>query len=169
VGYTTEFAGAFNLDKPLSAVQVAYLRAFCTSRRMQRDAKITATLPDPLRERVGLPVGVEGGYYVGAAELDRGQARTLDIIGYNTPPSGQPGLWCKWALTGDGAAIRWSGAEKFYHYVEWLKYLIEHFLAPWGYVLSGEVTWQGEEPADTGKIIVENNVVTTKAGHMVYE
>jgi hypothetical protein len=38
-----------------------------------------------------------------------------------------------------------------------LEYLIDHFLAPWGYVLNGEVNWQGEREDDTGKIIVADN------------
>jgi hypothetical protein len=33
----------------------------------------------------------------------------------------------------------------------------------------GEVTWQGEESADIGKIIVTNNQVSTKAGTVLWE
>jgi hypothetical protein len=33
------------------------------------------------------------------------------------------------------------------------------FLAPWGYVLNGEVEWQGEDEEDTGKILVVDNSV----------
>jgi hypothetical protein len=54
----------------------------------------------------------------------------------------------------------WNGAEKFYYYVKWLEYLIEHFLAPWGYVLNGTVTWQGEEGEDQGTITLADNDVT---------
>ena len=38
----------------------------------------------------------------------------------------------------------------------------ENFLKPWGYVLSGEVSWVGEDCPDTGVIIIENNVVRTE-------
>jgi hypothetical protein len=65
--------------------------------------------------------------------------------------------------------LGWNNAEKFYEYVEWMRYLIEHFLAPWGYVLNGEVTWQGEDDHDMGKIILENNTVTTKKGRISYD
>jgi hypothetical protein len=58
----------------------------------------------------------------------------------------------------------WDGNEKFYHYAEWLEYLIGHFLAPWGYTLNGTVKWVGEDPADSGVIEVENNRVTTREG-----
>jgi hypothetical protein len=63
----------------------------------------------------------------------------------------------------------WDGCEKFFMYVEWLEYLIEHFLRPWGYVLSGEVAWFGEDFDDCGDIMVRDNtirVVTVTAPSM---
>ena len=168
MGYTTDFHGSFNLDKPLTAAQVAYLTAFSGTRRMKRNATAAGLLADPIRLAVGLLVGVEGGYYVGDT-ADYGQSRTPDILDYNSPPSGQPGLWCQWAVNDLGTVIEWNGAEKFYNYVEWLAYLIEHFLKPWGYKLNGEVSWIGEDPDDRGKIIVGDNVVSTKKARIVYE
>jgi hypothetical protein len=41
----------------------------------------------------------------------------------------------------------------------WLKLLIEHYLAPRGYVLEGEVTWEGEDRDDCGTIFVKDNQV----------
>jgi hypothetical protein len=41
----------------------------------------------------------------------------------------------------------------------WLRLLIEHYLAPRGYVLEGEVTWEGEDRDDSGTIFVKNNQV----------
>jgi hypothetical protein len=41
----------------------------------------------------------------------------------------------------------------------WLRLLITHYLAPRGYVLNGEVTWEGEERDDCGTIFVEDNQV----------
>ncbi|MEG3844580.1 hypothetical protein QT986_30660, partial [Microcoleus sp. herbarium14] len=46
-------------------------------------------------------------------------------------------------------------------YVEWLQYLIDNFLKPWGYVLRGEVNWQGEREEDAGMIWVENNTIVS--------
>lgn len=158
MGYTTYFDGAFNLDRPLAPEHAVYLMAFGSTRRMVRDAALTAKRPDPLREAVGLPVGQEGGYFVGEAGF-RGQEHTPDIIDHNTPPQGQPELWCQWIPDEDGTAIVWDEGEKFSHYIEWLQYLIDHFLTPWGYTLSGEVTWNGEESADFGKIVVVSSSV----------
>ncbi len=36
----------------------------------------------------------------------------------------------------------------------WLLYLIAHFVAPWAYVLNGEVRYSGESDGDEGVISV---------------
>ena len=41
----------------------------------------------------------------------------------------------------------------------WLHLLVEAFFVPNGYILSGAVTWQGENPDDSGTIYVENNQI----------
>lgn len=164
MGYTTTFDGSFQLDHPLTEAQRNYLKAFARTRRMRRDAARTEQRPDPVRQAVALPVGPEGGYFVGEGGF-RGQGEggfgvhPEDVLDYNNPPQGQPGLWCQWVPTEDGQAIKWDENEKFYHYVEWLEYLIQHFLQPWGYVLNGQASWQGEEPGDCGVLHVRNNQV----------
>ncbi len=167
MGYTTDFDGKFNLDRPLSPEHFAYLQTFSQTRRITRDAAKTALMSDAIRESVGLPVGEQGGYFVGSPN-DYGQDRTADVTDYNRPPIGQPGLWCQWTPNDDGTAIEWDQGEKFYAYVEWIKYLIRHFLAPWGYVINGEVTWEGESKGDMGAIVIVNNDVSTKTGKVVY-
>jgi len=179
MGYTTNFTGEFALNKPLAAKHRRYLQAFAETRRMKRDAAKAARIEDPIRLDAGLLIGTEGGYYVGSARLDRktgrveapdfGQGEDPSVRDHNEPPKGQPGLWCQWVPNAEGTAIVWDEGEKFYAYVEWLQYLITHFLKPWDYVLSGEVTWEGEEQGDVGKIVVKKNVVTTKAGRIVYD
>jgi hypothetical protein len=42
----------------------------------------------------------------------------------------------------------------------WLCYLIDHFLRPWGYVVSGRVEWRGEEWPDVGVLRVRDNEVS---------
>jgi len=158
MGYTTDFSGTFDVVPPLTSEHAAYLRRFSDTRRMERDAEITATLPDPFRLAVALPIGVEGGYYVGApSTFDLPFDST--VLDHNKPPSGQPGLWCQWVPNHPGTALEWDEGEKFYHYEEWLRYLIGHFLDPWGYVLSGQVTWQGEEHDDRGTLHCRDNQV----------
>lgn len=79
------------------------------------------------------------------------------------------GYYCQWLPTDDGEYLEWDGSEKFYSYVEWLKYLVKEFFKPKGYKLNGEITWEGEEQGDVGKIIVEDNKVSTKEGKIVYD
>jgi hypothetical protein len=139
----------------------------------------------PVGEEGAYFVG-EGGYcgqggFGGGSDSD-------DVINHNKSPSGQPGLWCQWvpakengetlriiedvpaieALAGSlkekqqaspYTHIAWDGGEKFYSYIEWLEYIISHFLEPWGYVLDGVVSWEGEDLRDIGNIEVVNNNV----------
>lgn len=170
MGYSTDFDGQFNLDRPLTPEHKAYLKLFAETRRMKRDSRITEKRPDPVRLAADLPVGEQGCYFVGA-EGFCGQEDTQGkgILDYNSAPMGQPGLWCQWTPAEDGAAIEWDGGEKFYDYVPWIKYIIDHFLKRWGYTLNGEVEWQGEDSDDLGKIVVTDNVVTVKRGRVIYE
>lgn len=81
----------------------------------------------------------------------------------------QPGLWCQWVLSDDGTELSWDGGEKFYNYIEWLKYYVVHFFEPWGIKLNGEITWQGEDSNDMGKIIVTDNVIEIYEGEVEYK
>ena len=157
MGYTTDFEGTFALDRPLSPEHAAYLRAFSHTRRMARSA-LAEDMTDDVRSAAGLPIGEESGYFVGGGG-NFGQARDASIVSYNDPPKGQPGLWCQWVPTEDNTGIEWNGSEKFYSYVEWLRYLVDNFIKPWGYVLSGRVTWRGEDHGDVGAIVVADNIV----------
>lgn len=153
MGYTTDFKGRFKLNRKLKKRDQDFLTKFGDTRRMARN--------------LGPEFGVEGEFYVGGTGY-AGQDHDKSVIDYNRPPRTQPGLWCQWMPSEDGKFIEWDGSEKFYAYVEWLKYLIDKILAPRGYVLDGVVEWQGEDNGDVGKIIVSENVVTTKQGTIVY-
>lgn len=168
MGYQTKFNGSFDVAPRLKKEHTEYLRKFAETRRMARNAHVAETMPDYARIAVGLPIGPEGAYFVGGTGMC-GQDRDGSIIRYNDPPSGQPGLWCKWEPNENGDAIAWNGAEKFYDYVEWLQYLITHFLAPWGYELNGEVSWEGEESEDIGKIVITKNTVKVLRGVVTYQ
>lgn len=151
MGYTTDFTGQFTLDKPLTKAQASYLNKLATSRRMFRNSNMVAKMADPYREAVGLPVGVDGEFYVNASGFG-GQDHDDSIVNYNVPPRTQPGLWCQWIVTPDRQHIEWDGGEKFYFYQAWLAYVCRNFLTPWGYKVSGEVHWQGERGGDGGTI-----------------
>lgn len=156
MGYTTDFSGHFDLDKPLSLAHFNYLTAFAEVRHMKRDFSIEV-VADAKRLAVGLSAGKEGKFYIGGNE-------SASLIDYNIPPDDCPGLWCQWVPNEDGTIIQWDCNEKFYNYVEWIEFIIKYFLEPWGYILNGEVRWRGEEFDDIGTIICENNKVRTTNG-----
>lgn len=168
MGYSTDFHGSFDVSPPLSAEQTAYLRAFNETRRMTRDPSIASTLPDPVRDAVGLPIGPQGAYFVGG-QGDFGQDNDASVVNYNREPIGQPGLWCQWTPTDDGTRIEWDGGEKFYEYEEWIQYIITHFLQPWGCTLNGCVEWEGEHEEDIGALTVTNNSVRIYTDRLEYE
>jgi len=178
MGYHTYFDGAFMLDEPLSKEQVLYLSEFAGTRRMKRDVeRYENSSRSKNYETVNLPIGEEGCYVADRAGFTYGEHNTLCLLekwegqaysgihpnvlrdAYNTPPKGQPGLWCQWAPNEEGTEIAWDGSEKFYDYEEWIKYIIEHFLKPWGKSITGEITFSGEEPTDRGILFVSDNEV----------
>lgn len=104
MGYTTEFTGTVRIEPPLNDAEREYLTTFSRSRRMSRP----------------------GGRYA----LDGPDDEGLDVDLQNRPPHGQPGLWCQWVPTDDGAELHWDGQEKFYRSSAWMAYLIDTFLRP---------------------------------------
>jgi len=167
MGYTTDFYGGFDITPTLKPEHRAYLYAFARTRRVMRDEELTKQRPDPIRVEAFLPVGKEGGYFVNEDGF-AGQTDGPDVTNHNNPPMGQPGLWCQWIPNEEGTALIWDEGEKFYEYVPWLEYLIDHFLAPWGYTLNGEVDWVGEDGDDRGKIVVTSNRIQVLIGRVVY-
>lgn len=158
MGYTTDFMGSFSCTPALNEKQFAYLEKFTEIRHMRRDPDKCSKISDPIREAVNLPIGSEAEYFVNGSET-HGHPSILD---YNNPPKNQPGLWCQWIPTNEGENIEWDGNEKFYDYIEWIKYLNENFLKPWKIVLSGMVSWQGESTGDIGVIVAKDGEIRVK-------
>lgn len=162
MGYTTYFTGKINIEPALNAEEIAYLSKFAATRRMSR---------------------IKGPYYVDNGGMC-GQDHEDDILNYNQPPSGQPGLWCQWIPTEDGTSLVWDEGEKFYDSAEWMKYLIEHFLKPdpiarsfeparfaflQGHRLNGVIEAQGEESDDRWDLVVKDNKAMTRQYHFIPE
>lgn len=139
MGYTTDFRGSFKINKPVDQSTFELLRGLAETRRMKRNLE---------------GYGVEGEFYVADDNNN--------VIDHNCPPSTQPGLWCQWLIDDDCQTIEWDGGEKFYNYVEWIKYLINSVLAPRGYYVHGSIEWRGEDWSDTGTIQVLNNTVNVE-------
>lgn len=144
MGYTTDFWGKYELDRPLDDKTWTFLRKLSETRRMKRHV-------DP-------KYGVEGEFYVDGKGL-LGQDSDDTVVNYNYPPKTQPSLWCNWTPTEDKKHIAWNQAEKFYKYDRWLIYIIEKILKPRGYILNGAIKWQGEDLAGQGYLVVIDNTV----------
>jgi len=155
---TTDFVGEFDINLALSQLQIDYLIEFSRTRRMRRDAQIASNMSDSVRINVGLPIGKEACYFTGGLGM-HGQVNDVSIMDQNSSPLDQPGLWCQWIPSVDGISLKWNGVEKFYNYVEWLEYIIKHFLIPWDRVLSGQVRWLVVKDCDSGIIYIRDNEV----------
>ena len=78
--------------------------------------------------------------------------------------NGSPDGYFQWKPTRNGKGIQWDGGEKFYDYVEWLQWLIDAKLTPWGITLSGQVTYSGESRGDVGILrVVDGKAVKVDA------
>lgn len=78
-------------------------------------------------------------------------------LGSPNPDDEQPGFWCPWRIEGDD---RLTLTATPLRPADWLRYLIDHFLEPWGYEVDGAVTY-GEQTIPYGTVVA--------AGVGVYE
>ena len=81
-----------------------------------------------------------------------------DLMDFNLTPKIIPSLWCDFEITDKGEKILFVDGKN-YGYVKWINFLIENFFFPAGYILNGEVEYQGENEDDKGKIVCENNKI----------
>ena len=155
MGYTTDFSGIFRVSRNgqegLDEETQRLINEISETRRVKRDlTKLGMT------QEQADTYGVEGEFYTCEEDDDN----DISVLGHNTPPSTQPGLWCSWIYDVGQGGIVWDQSEKFYNYIEWIEYLIEHILAPRGYIVNGDMFWRGEDIDDNGVILIKNNNVT---------
>lgn len=189
MGYTTNFEGSLIFDKQLTETQKEYINNFCSTRHYKRDTKklmekFKGQFGFPFENLEGKTAediyGIEGEYFVngeqygGGCDINTNECpgqisdKKMDYFKQHQLNSKLiddikcvPGLWCDWEVSKDGTELEWNGAEKFYYYIEWLKYLIDRFFNKWDVKLNGRIEWSGEETSDTGLIKVKDSVVTT--------
>ena len=163
MGYSTDFSGHIQIVPPLNAAEIDYLQKFSDSRRVTRS---------------------EGAYFVPDSESERLNPNRLGVTDYNSQPDGQPSLWCQFLPDDSGESLEWDGGEKTYEAVEWVRYLIDHFLKEgaiasssddeqfeeftFNHVLNGELEAQGEESGDLWLLKVVNNRVTRHESIITY-
>lgn len=181
MGYTTEFSGEFRFDKDIDPALAKYLNDFAKTRHMRLNVdEVKKDDPEWAKHCFNGEMGFEGQFYVNLNEnLNRAEMVEHPTYGHkyykfcddlfyndnqyvidnNTPAEGVPSLWCQWVVDEEENVLVWDGGEKFYHYIEWLKYLITNFIEPSGYKLNGKVRWRGEDFDDMGAIVVQDNKV----------
>lgn len=161
MGYTTYFEGSFSIDRPVEKELADYINRFSKVRHMIRDNKlIKENYPNWKEFSYKGNLGMNGEYFVTVSDCF-GQDFTSDIIDYNRPPETQPGLWCQWVIPSETRnTIVWDEGEKFYEYEKWLVYIIDRFLKPNGYIVNGQMMFQGEDEYDSGYILVDDNKVS---------
>jgi hypothetical protein len=108
---TTDFVGHVDIEPGLNQDEMEYLTAFSLSRRFDRPEGPYAVPANPMA----------------VLETERD---TVDVATYNRVAPGQPELRCQWVPSLEGCCLTFDGNEKFYRPVEWMCYLIQHFLKP---------------------------------------
>lgn len=156
------FSGRISISPPLNEQEIHFMMAFNHSRRMKRE---------------------NGPYYVHGSGI-LGQGDDKDIIDYNTPPEDQPSLWCNWTVSQDGKNIQYDDGNKFHYFVEWMEYIIKHFLGHnpiakerdprmsflTSHTLNGVIIVKDEDTNTFLFLVVENNIVNqTMENEKAYE
>jgi hypothetical protein len=147
MGYTTEFVGGFSISPKPDEYIIKYLDMFSDSRRLGY-------------ARLKPIYGTQGEFFVHGDYY--GSKNGVEPIDVNEPPPTQPGLWCDWII--EKNKLKWDGREKFYDYDLWLSYLVNNFFGPSGYLLNGQISFQGEDFEDKGLITFIDNVIIKSFG-----
>lgn len=182
MGYTTDFEGDLTITPALAPAHQVLLRELARTRRMNRDVSVLPPAPSWVN---GGNWGEQGEFYTAVlAEMARaditpeqyllgeevykdlmakfdhnkGHQDELGVSNHNGPHVNQPDLWLQW-VPKDASTLAWDQCEKFYHYVDWLCYLISRIFQPNGYTLNGTIEYFGEDPGNHGRINVEDNSV----------
>lgn len=157
MSYTYDLFGKLSISPPLTAAQVAYIQEFSGSYR-HKFAPKWQSWPNPLREAVGLPVGIDGEYISSAMGTGADFIENCMEVDTNTP-NDQPSFQCCWTTNSKGTAVQWNKLRRTFAPTQWLEYMVEHFFIPWGVTLNGTVECHGEDKEDRTLIVVTNNSV----------
>lgn len=172
MGYTIDYIGSFKLNKPLTEDHAKFLQDFAKTRHYHRSWK-------PEEENGKWFVDPEGSLepdfndkeyqnVLYAKPYDHEKRKVFELEKYgcidlNEVNPGMPSFYCQWIPTEDCQGIEWDGNEKFYKAFDWLKFIIKHYLEPWGYILNGTVEIRygsNEYPFENGILEVRDNEVT---------
>ena len=176
MGYTIDYIGKFNLNKPLTEEHAKFLKDFAATRHYHRAWK-----PEEEKGKwfVDPECKLEPDFYndeeykkvLYAKPYDHEKRKAYELekwgcISCNDVNPGMPSFYCQWVPTEDMMGIEWDGGEKFYEAKKWIEFIIENYLKPWGYVLNGQIEYRygaKEYPSEFGYLIVKDNIVEVAA------
>jgi hypothetical protein len=180
----TYFFCEFTVTPAFRPEHEAYLKAFSNSYHCKKDVNALVLLPDPVRDLANLGVGEDGEFSVGDLDTDRPSAAVIAFratrvraspssdneyeLASTQPSTGQ----CCWQFEGD--SIWCDQDDDLEEYADWLEYVIQKFLIPWGYVVNGMLVRQEDEgyedlPPSFARLSVTDNVVRWQAGEVHFE
>ena len=166
MGYSIDFDGKIKISPKLKDNDKEFLDKFFQIRHMKRDmSKLEGVKVEDIEK-----FGKDGCFYLKDYDWSNYKEMMEDKTILDQNDSGDmPSLWCDLEIVEENGEsfIQWNGSEKTYGVnVEngWFTWLIDNFFKPCGYVLNGEMTWQGEDDDDTGTIKIENNIVSLHFG-----
>lgn len=162
--------GVLTLSRPLTDDEYYYLAALALNKRMKRKRPLVQmmidkqALEDPFRNEVGLPLGMDGCFFVG----NRGEAFDefdTSVINKEAPPRGCPGSWVSWVPSVENRSKLVLSGKKEQHAGRWAKFLVEKlFSKHWGITASGVVTYSqvdGKGLINTQLTIINGKTVIT--------
>lgn len=106
----------------MSEAAIELINGLGSTRRVERDSQKLATRLGITLEDCIAKYGIEGELYCDD-KINSSIVHTCYIVDYSSPPVTQPDLFCQWIYDKDEQGIVWNGGEKFYKYVEWIKYI----------------------------------------------
>jgi len=80
---------------------------------------------------------------------------TLDHRGIDN----RPGMWCDFEC--NSHELFWNNSEKTMNGVEWLEYLLKHFIVPYDIKLNGVMYWTDDYDC-SGRITIKDSVLKSK-------
>jgi len=139
------------------------INGLARTRRMARDlTKVEEYLPKPSEE-----YGVQGELfypdYKWPWQACCGQNfNDPSVVEPNIPPVTQPSLWLHWVVDSTDENVMYITRDPtrgFYHYIEWMQYLIDKIIAPRNGIVNGHLKWSDVQDDEHGSIYINDNIV----------
>ena len=157
MGYCVYVDGKLKMDKKLPKDFIDYFNAFARTRHASRsNKKIKETYPDWKERSLDGYLGPDGLFFTCDDQNDNRDDNTYKNV--NEINKYCPSFWCGYEIDKKGDLIP-VGDFRYNTQIYWLYFIIDTFMEPLNVKLSGTLTYQGDLPYDSGKIIVKNNEV----------